>query len=291
MKSSAEMSIIRVCPSATKAPLGVRRACYVKVPAQDRDNAVPYARFQLCTWHERRPLAHWPGQGLGPTAHSLIRTPNPTPQVQTVQGLTPCPPTGARIYPGEHYPSSLPPGPAGLPQEAPSHRLPPDPSSAGARPGRSSRGLRWDRVCRRVPGATYCCRFSPASGNGRPPGHVRYCIPVAEMSSTNRSPKPRSGSAWREGCAAAHVGGDDPHALNLPPGNLRRRLDDLVRRLGRNVAQSADDGLARQTQRALGVPMLFPKLYQFGCCIGCLSQICQKVIDSSGHRSTPSARM
>ncbi len=44
------------------------------------------------------------------------------------------------------------------------------------------------------------------------------------------------------------VRGDDPHALDLPPGNLRRRLDDLVRQLGGNVAQSADDGLAREAQ-------------------------------------------
>ena len=38
--------------------LGVRRAGYVQVPAQDHDNkAAPYAGFQLYTWHERRPLA------------------------------------------------------------------------------------------------------------------------------------------------------------------------------------------------------------------------------------------
>jgi phenylalanyl-tRNA synthetase alpha chain len=41
----------------------------------------------------------------------------------------------------------------------------------------------------------------------------------------------------------------------------------------------------------LGVPALLPKPHQFGCRIGCLSQICQKVIGSSGHRSTASARM
>jgi len=55
------------------------------------------------------------------------------------------------------------------------------------------------------------------------------------------------------------VRGDDPHALDLPPGNLRRRLDDLVWQLGGNVAQSADDGFARETQRALGIPALLPK--------------------------------
>src|SRR4029077_2889663 len=38
--------------------------------------------------------------------------------------------------------------------------------------------------------------------------------------------------------------GDDPHALDLPPGNLRRRLDDLIRQLGGDVAKSADDGLS-----------------------------------------------
>ena len=86
------------------------------------------------------------------------------------------------------------------------------------------------------------------------------------------------------------VRGDDPHALYLPPGNLRHRLDDLVRQLGSNVAQG-DDGFTRETQRALGVPAPLPEPRQFGCCVGCLCQICQKVIDSSGHRSTASARM
>ena len=44
------------------------------------------------------------------------------------------------------------------------------------------------------------------------------------------------------------VPGDDPHALDLPPGNLRCRLNDLVRQFGSNIAQSADDGLARETE-------------------------------------------
>ncbi len=39
------------------------------------------------------------------------------------------------------------------------------------------------------------------------------------------------------------VSGDDPHAPDLPPGNLRRRLDNVVRQLGRDVAQPADDRL------------------------------------------------
>jgi hypothetical protein len=55
------------------------------------------------------------------------------------------------------------------------------------------------------------------------------------------------------------VRGDDPHALDLPPGNLRSRLDDLVRQLGGNVAQSADDGLACEAQGALDVPALLPR--------------------------------
>lgn len=54
------------------------------------------------------------------------------------------------------------------------------------------------------------------------------------------------------------VRGDDPHALDLAPGNLRCRLDDLVRQLGGNVPQPADDSLSRETQYALGVPALFP---------------------------------
>jgi hypothetical protein len=49
------------------------------------------------------------------------------------------------------------------------------------------------------------------------------------------------------------VRGDDPHALDLPPGNLRCRLNDFVRQLGSNIAQSADDGLAREPQQALGI--------------------------------------
>jgi hypothetical protein len=69
----------------------------------------------------------------------------------------------------------------------------------------------------------------------------------------------------------------------------------LMTASGNLVAMSpnrpTDDSLARQTQRALSIPALFPEAHQFGCCIGCISQICQKVIDSSGHRSTASARM
>src|SRR5579859_2892217 len=71
--------------------------------------------------------------------------------------------------------------------------------------------------------------------------------------------------------AVVGVRGDDPHALDLPPGDLRRRLDDLIRQFGGNVAQSADDSLARQAQRAFGVPALLPKAHQFGCRIGRLS--------------------
>ena len=80
-------------------------------------------------------------------------------------------------------------------------------------------------------------------------------------------------------------GGDDPHALDLLLGNLRRRLDDLVRQLGGDVAESADHGLTREAQRALSVPALLPKPQNLGCCIGCLSKICQKVVDASSHRS------
>jgi hypothetical protein len=35
--------------------------------------------------------------------------------------------------------------------------------------------------------------------------------------------------------AMVGVRGDDPHALDFPLGNLRRRLDYLVRQLGGNV--------------------------------------------------------
>ena len=56
----------------------------------------------------------------------------------------------------------------------------------------------------------------------------------------------------------------------------RRRLGDLIRQLGCNVAQSANDGLAREAQRALDVPALLAEAHQFGCRIGRLSQICQR---------------
>src|SRR5258708_2368727 len=91
--------------------------------------------------------------------------------------------------------------------------------------------------------------------------------------------------------AMVGVRGDDPHALDFAPRNLRRRLNDLVRQLGGNVAESADNGLARQAQWALSVPARLPKAHKLGCCIGRLSKICQKVVDASGHRSTASARM
>src|SRR5262249_3895033 len=65
--------------------------------------------------------------------------------------------------------------------------------------------------------------------------------------------------------AVVGMGSDDSHAPNLPPGDLRRRLDDLIRQLGGNVAQSADDGLPCQAQRALGVPALLAQTHQFGC--------------------------
>jgi hypothetical protein len=93
--------------------------------------------------------------------------------------------------------------------------------------------------------------------------------------------------SWDSNCPAngRHAavplpGGDDSHAFDLPPGNLRRRLDDLIRQLGGNVTQPADNSLARETQQALGIPAPLPKPHQFGCRIGRLSQICQKVIDS-----------
>ena len=46
---------------------------------------------------------------------------------------------------------------------------------------------------------------------------------------------------------------NDPHALDLTPGDFRRRLGDLIRQRGGNIAQPADDGLACQAQRAFSV--------------------------------------
>ena len=74
-------------------------------------------------------------------------------------------------------------------------------------------------------------------------------------------------------------------------GNLRYPLDDFVRQLGGNVAQSAYDGLPREAQRALVYPAILSKAHKFGCCISRLSQIFEEIIDSSSHRSTASARM
>jgi hypothetical protein len=45
----------------------------------------------------------------------------------------------------------------------------------------------------------------------------------------------------------------------------------------------AADGLACEAQRPLGVPALLPKPHQFGCCIGCLSQICRRHAVKDGH--------
>jgi hypothetical protein len=69
--------------------------------------------------------------------------------------------------------------------------------------------------------------------------------------------------------AVAGMRSNDPHALGLPPGDLRRRFDDPIRQLGGNVAWSADDCLAREAQWALGVPALLPQAHEFGCCIDC----------------------
>jgi hypothetical protein len=44
------------------------------------------------------------------------------------------------------------------------------------------------------------------------------------------------------------------HALDFSPGNLRRRLDDVVWQLGGDIAQATDDGLTRKAQRTLSVP-------------------------------------
>ena len=57
------------------------------------------------------------------------------------------------------------------------------------------------------------------------------------------------------------------------------------------MSQAADDGLACKTQQAIGVPALLPEVYKFCCGIDRIRQICQKVVDSPGHRSTASARM
>ena len=73
------------------------------------------------------------------------------------------------------------------------------------------------------------------------------------------------------------------YAFHLAPA-LRRPLDDLIGQLGGNVTQSGDDGLACKAQRALSVPTLLAQAHQFSCRIGGLSQIRQKVFDSSGHR-------
>jgi hypothetical protein len=60
--------------------------------------------------------------------------------------------------------------------------------------------------------------------------------------------------------AVVGVRGDDSHALDLPPGDLRRRRDDLIRQLGGNVAQSADDSLAAKRSGRSVSQRFFPRL-------------------------------
>jgi hypothetical protein len=80
MKSSAEMSMIRVCPGATRAAMAAwASAAPVALDprAGPRQQSRPVRCFQLYTWHERRPLAHWQGQGLGPNGSLLDPIPQP----------------------------------------------------------------------------------------------------------------------------------------------------------------------------------------------------------------------
>lgn len=91
--------------------------------------------------------------------------------------------------------------------------------------------------------------------------------------------------------AVVGVRGDDPHALDLRQGISGIALMTSSGSLVANVAQPTDDGLSRKAKRALGIPAHLPQAHQFGCRVGGLSQICQKVFDSPGHRSTASARM
>ena len=60
MKSSADMSMIRLRPGATRAVIAASASAAPErlVPTQGHDDkAVRYAGFQLYTRHERRPLA------------------------------------------------------------------------------------------------------------------------------------------------------------------------------------------------------------------------------------------
>ncbi len=60
------------------------------------------------------------------------------------------------------------------------------------------------------------------------------------------------------------------------------------RRVGGDVAESADHGHTREAQPTLSVPAPLPRPQNLGCCIGCLGKICQKVVDASSHRSNRS---
>jgi hypothetical protein len=79
--------------------------------------------------------------------------------------------------------------------------------------------------------------------------------------------------------------------LDFSPGNLRRCFDDLIWQPGGDVAQAADDGLAREAKRTLGVPAQLPEVHKLRGRIDRLGQICEEVVDSPDHRSTASARI
>ena len=59
--------------------------------------------------------------------------------------------------------------------------------------------------------------------------------------------------------AMVGVRGNDPHALDFSPWNLRSCLDDLIWQLGGDVAQTADDGLACEAQRRSASQRSFPR--------------------------------
>ena len=162
MKSSADMSMIRLRPRATRAAIAAsasaapvtsrspRRTTTTKPSRTLASSSAPGMTAALyCTST---------GAGSGPDGSFLDPCSYPTPHTQTGQGMTPCPPTGARIYTRDStIPHPFRPGPAGLPKEGPPSRRP----RQTPRTGRTN-------PCSKHPRTRPCQR----SGSGRPPGHA-----------------------------------------------------------------------------------------------------------------------
>ena len=86
---------------------------------------------------------------------------------------------------------------------------------------------------------------------------------------------------------------DDPHALDLGPGQLARAGDELARQLCRDVAETPHDRLAREAERSLAVPTILAEGDPLGG-VDRFSQVLENLLGvpaRSAHRSIASSRM